>query len=227
MEEEVQVDLNSFRFVNPASIAVCGPTSCGKTYWVYKFLKYINTMFQDNFEPDKILYCYSVEQSLYETVKRDIPIVTFYQGIPDMELIISKSKEKNLVIVLDDLVHKIVDSQDMLLLFTQTAHHKKISVIFMMQNMYQSGKHARTIALNVKYIVLFANPRDTMQIKYLGRQIFPSNGERLYEAYVDAVNRMWGYLLVDLNHNTRPELRLRSNIFPDEGDMIIYIPCKK
>lgn len=89
MEEEVQVDLNSFRFVNPASIAVCGPTSCGKTYWVYKFLKYINTMFQDNFEPDKILYCYSVEQSLYETVKRDIPIVTFYQGIPDMELIIS------------------------------------------------------------------------------------------------------------------------------------------
>ena len=113
----------------------------------------------------------------------------------------------------------------MLILFTQGSHHKNITVIFINHNIFDQGKNARTIALNVKYIVLFSNPRDNLQISYLGRQLFPKNGQSLQEAHTDAINsQKWGYLLIDLQPQTPNYLRLRSHIFPNECPMITYFP---
>ena len=50
----------------PFSMAVSGPTSCGKTYWVYTLLKNLHSMIRSQNEvPQKILFCYSLEQPLY------------------------------------------------------------------------------------------------------------------------------------------------------------------
>jgi hypothetical protein len=73
---------------------------------------------------------------------------------------------------------------------------------------------------------LFYNPRDKSQIKYLGRQIFPGSGEVLLEAYLDIVrSKKWGYLLLDLSNNCPENLRMRTNILPQEKDeIIVYRP---
>ena len=60
-------------------------------------------------------------------------------------------------------------------LFTKGSHHKNISVIFIMQNIFHKGKSQRDIRLNTKYIVLYKNPRDRAQIQHLARQVHPED----------------------------------------------------
>ncbi len=107
------------------------------------------------------------------------------------------------------------------LLFTQGCHHRRLSVIFITQNLYGQGKSARTIALNCWYLVLFKNIRGTSQIQTLGRQLFPGRSKALVESFGDATKESWGYLVVDLSPRAKDEYRLRSKIYPDE-DTIIY-----
>ena len=77
--------------------------------------------------------------------------------------------------------------------------------------------------LNSHYLVLFKNPRVVGQIGILGRQMF-SIGKFLEEAFKDATSRPYGYLLVDLKPDTEEELRVRTNIFPDEVPQYVYVP---
>jgi hypothetical protein len=39
-------------------------------------------------------------------------------------------------------------------------HHRNISVMYIVQNLFHRGKHHRTIGLNAHYMVVFKNPRD-------------------------------------------------------------------
>ena len=206
-------------------MAVCGPTSCGKTYWVYLFMKEIGDIWVcDENVPIKILYCFGIDQEIYGKIRQEFSNVVFYQGLPSLEYIYEMSEDQSLLVVLDDLVYDVLGNMEMLKLFTQGMHHKNVSVIFMTQNIFQQGKHARTIALNVKYLVLFENPRDNYQIQFLGRQIFPGRSDRLLEAYHDAVTfRRWGYLLIDLSSGSDDSVRLRSNVLLEESEpMVIY-----
>ena len=198
--ETVALNGDDLKLVVPFSLMISGPTSCGRTFRVYQFLKQFKDLIKPRENvPEKSLFCYSIDQPLYKTMANEIQGIQFFQGLPTLDTIVEISDNGPVLIVLDDLVHKIVNDQDMLLLFTQGSHHRNISVIFMTQNLYYGGKNARSIALNVKYMVLFANPRDSLQIKYLGRQLFPSDSRGFYEAYIDAIRtNEWGYLFIDL-----------------------------
>ena len=58
--------------------------------------------------------------------------------------------------------------------FTRGSHHKNVSVILVTQNLFHPNKHFRTASLNAQYMIIFKNPRDSLQIKYLGRSILTS-----------------------------------------------------
>ncbi len=73
--------------------------------------------------------------------------------------------------------------------FTKYVHHKSFSIILITQNLFFQGKTSRTITLNTHYIILYKNPRDSMQIMVLGRQIFPGNTKYFMECYQDATNQ--------------------------------------
>jgi hypothetical protein len=81
------------------------------------------------------------------------------------------------------------------------------------QNIFNKGKHSRTISLNSHYLVLFKNPRDATQISFLARQMYPKNSKFLEEAYFDATKDPYEYLLIDLKQTTPNEYRVQSNIF--------------
>ena len=65
-------------------------------------------------------------------------------------------------------------------------------------------------------IVLFKNCRDTNQIAYFMRQIYPKTYKSALDAYKDAVSSQRGYLLIDLCCKTHDKNRLRTGIFPDD-----------
>ena len=120
---------------------------------------------------------------------------------------------------MDDVVRNI----EMQKLFTQGAHHLRLSVLFITHNCFQQGKCSRTISLNTHNLVLFRNMRDGQQIVSLGKQLYPCNGKALVEAYQDATKQQFGYLIIDLTANGDDLYRMRSNIFPGE-DPWVYIP---
>ncbi len=57
----------------------------------------------------------------------------------------------------------------------------------------------------------------------LGRQLFPKHKNFLTEAYADATEKPYGWLLLDLHPATNANLRVHRALFPDM-EPIVYIP---
>ena len=97
-------------------------------------------------------------------------------------------------------------------LFTKKSHHCNMSVVYLLQNLFSKGKEHRTINLNAQYMVLFKNPRDTTVVSHLAKQMYPGDVRYMQEAFKEATSRPYGYLLVDLKHETPEHLRLPTNV---------------
>lgn len=170
--------------------------------------------------PIHTLYCYGIYQPLFDEMERVLPEFTTKQGLPTLEEIEAYTKDRqHKLIVIDDLMHKVVQHKDMELLFTQGTHHRCVSVILITQNLFPRGKHARTIALNTWYQVLMKNLRDVSQVSILGRQLYPGKAKGFMDAYQDALTH--SYFIVDMSPHSDDRYRLRTRIFPNE-DPIIY-----
>jgi len=163
----------------------------------------------------EIVWCYGAA-----VPNLSVSNVRFHHGIPDMETF---EIQPNSLLILDDLMSET--NAHVADLFTKFAHHKSLSVIFIVQNLFPKGKHARDISLNAHYIVVFKNPRDKLQIQYLARQIMPHHSKGVVEVFEKATVKPHSYLLFDLTQQTPDPLRIRSQIFPDES-MHVYTHVK-
>jgi hypothetical protein len=65
-------------------------------------------------------------------------------------------------------------------------------------------------------MVLFKNPRDEGQFEDLARQMYPNDSKFAIEAFKDATERPFGYLLLDLRPEQGEQYRLRTGIFPGD-----------
>ncbi|GIX81309.1 hypothetical protein CDAR_405311 [Caerostris darwini] len=137
--------------------------------------------------------------------------VEFHEGLPSDIHTLS-----NALIVIDDLMSELSSDTKLTKLFTKGGHHRNLSIIFIVQNIFHKGKEMRDISLNAHYLFLFKNPRDRSQIMHLGRQLYPSQTKFFREVYEDATSKPFSYLLIDLKPDTDDSLRLRSGIFPGD-----------
>ncbi len=109
--------------------------------------------------------------------------------------------------------------------FTQYVHHRNLSAIYIVQNLFVQGKSSRTISLNANYMILFKNPRDVNQVAMLGRQMYPGNTKYFMECYHDAVNQPFSYIMIDYKAKTPEQYRLRTGLLSDR--QVVYIPKKR
>ena len=188
-------------FKHPFTGIVAGPTGCGKSSWIETLLRNLRKIIP---RPEKIYWCYSEWQKLYESITG----VEFIEGVLDIE-IIDKSV-RNLVII-DDLMEEKDDSVTKL--FTKASHHRNTSVLYITQNIFEKHKDSRTISLNAQYMIAFKNPRDPSQIQHLARQMYPTNPDYMMDAFLKATSEEHGYLYIDLTQTTPEGYRLRSSIF--------------
>jgi hypothetical protein len=207
------IDCEDVKFEHPSNWFIGAQSQGGKTYFVYQLLK-----IADIFKPDlpKIIYCYAEWQTLYEKMMIEINNITFMKGLPDIIDL------ENVVIVLDDLMSDVIENKSLLNLFTVGSHHKKISTIFLTQNIYEKGKYARTISLNCHYMVLFKNLRDQSQVLHLSRQLYPGDTKFFQEVFKLATEEKYGHLILDLKQKSNNSLRLRSLDF-STGNIYVYI----
>ena len=63
------------------------------------------------------------------------------------------ARERTLLII-DDIMKDATQDKEICELFTEGAHHRNLSVICIMQNLFNKGTENRTMSLNSQYIVL-------------------------------------------------------------------------
>lgn len=194
-------------FKHPFTMVVCGPTQSGKTGFVLKLIDNCSTVIQP--APVKILYCFSEYQP--ETFDPYRNRVQFYRGLPPTE---SFDGSVPTLVILDDLMDEV--DQSVVDLFTKVSHHRNLSVVLILQNLFLKSPHARTISLNSHYMVLYKNPRDVGQFSILARQMYGKRASFAVDAFRQATSRPHTYLLVDLRPETDENYRLRTDIFPGE-----------
>ena len=192
-----------------------GPTSCGKTSLVKSIIenKIIKPL------PTRTLWLYAEDQPLYRSIGNN---VCFFKGIPE-DLESYFDGKQPCLIVIDDLMTMLHSDERLTRLFSVGSHHRNLSVIFIIHNLFHQGKEMRNLSLNSHYIVLFKNPRDKLQISTLARQMYPGNVKFLTEAFQDATKHSFGYLLLDLKPETDDKFRVRTGIL-HEDIPFIYMP---
>lgn len=210
-------------WIHPFTSIIAGPTSCGKTVFVTKFLTHIKNMVDK--EIKQIVWCYGVSQPIHEDIQKMINVpIRFIEGVPTLNDVAPETVDiPTRLVIIDDLMREsngqVVD------IFSKGSHHRNLSVLFLTQNIFYQGKGARDMSLNTHYIVLFKSPRDKTQIVHLARQMCPENTKFLHEAYLNATAEPHTYLLFDMKQSTPEAFRYRTNIFPGE-EQCVYIPKK-
>lgn len=213
------------RLQHPFSCILAGPSNSGKSYFVKKLLENAHLLLSH--PPTNIVWAYSCWQGLYQELSVAFPQLKFIEGLPPTfnDDLMFPPDRVNMVIV-DDLMEKACESDEIEKAFTQYVHHRNLSILYIVQNFFCQGKRSRTIHLNTKYLILFKSPRDKLQVTTLARQMYPGKSQFFLEAFEDATQKPYGYLLVDLNASTPEEYRLRTGLFPPDWPSV-YIPKKK
>ena len=165
--------------------------------------------------PQRIVWCYGEWQRRFDSV----PNVDFIEGLPQRE---NFDETQSTLLILDDLMNET--NRSVTDLFTKGSHHGDLSVVYIVQNLFNNGKEHRTISLNSHYIVVFKNPCDASQIVHLAKQAYPGKVKAVQEASKDAASAPFGYLLLDFKQCTPDKLRLPAKVFPDEMT-VVYVPC--
>jgi len=194
---------------HPFTCLVAGPTMCGKSFFVQRLISCAKELI--NPPPEKIIWCYG---GSWQESFADFPNVEFVSGLHFTQ----NSTAKSVLLIIDDLMCET--NENVTKIFTKGCHHQNMSVVYIIQNLFHKGKEQRTISLNSNYLVVFKNARDLTQITHLAKQVSPGNTRVVHEAFKDATTQPFGYLFMDFKPTTPDNLRLRTNIFPNENQVV-------
>ena len=209
---------------HPANILLSGSTGTGKTHIVYNLIK--NKHFVCEKPYKKIFYFFSEWQNKFSDMENENLVDGFFQGMPDMttlKKIISPGKKEETLVVFDDLMHQVTPVTANC--FSVIGSRFNTSFCFLSQVLFNNDQNYKIINTNSHYIFLTKSPRVVSQLVPLARQIAPyEGGKELKEAFDLATkDKNYGYLLIDLHNKCPDNLRYKSNLFPEEFPVEVYV----
>ena len=173
-----------------------------------------------------MIWIYGVEQpDLFETIRKIwLPRqCEFVDGCPDDLLTrLEQTSDRGSLCIFDDVMNEVSSNSMVYKLFTRGRSHLGCSLVLMLQNIFPKGTQSRTVSINAQYQVLFRNPRDSLQISILARQLCPLNSKDFLEIYKRATQRPYGYLFCCFTQSCPDEIRYRTNVLPNEYPSIVY-----
>ena len=215
---EINFNVEDLKLIHPFSLIVSGPTSSGKSTLLFQILDNLHL----NTTPviEKVVYIYGIYQDIF----KNYPNIFFTDNLDFMDSI----PEVPTVIILDDLMSVLNNSKKLEELFTQGVHHKKVSVVLTLQNLFYHGGVMKTLCDNAMYIALTKHIQDVSKLDTFARQLESKNSNYFKESYADAISRKYGYLFCDLHPHSELrdgplKIKYRSLIHNLEGQ-IIYLP---
>ena len=121
-----------------------------------------------------MIWLFSEWQHDYEQARALYPHIEFVRGWSD-ELYESLRQDKKNLLIRENQMAEAGDSKTLSNLFTKGAHHKNLSVLYLVQNVYNKSKSQRTVSLNTHYNVVFRNERDASQFRSIAYQMDPGD----------------------------------------------------
>ena len=207
------------KFNNNSNIVISGCSGSGKTCFVKRVLQHLPDMFET--VPTLIIYCYNTWQEIFDDISNLGVSLLFTRDIPtEGELGDLTEGHPHSLLICDDKMEQLMRDSFMSHLFTRSSHHHKCTTILLLQNSTCNGKNKADFTKNCHYSILMRSPRDHYSIRALGVQL--GEYRALLDAYNDATNTKWGYLLCDTHPNSEPAYKFRTNIFPDDEQLIVY-----
>ena len=147
----------SLIFKHPFTAVVAGPTMSGKSTWVKQLLDNAMTMVSP--PPARIIWLYKRWKPLYTELQKSVPAIEFIEGIPpNVTENTFLDKQFPTLIIIDDLMKYATSDEDVCDLFTEGAHHRNLSVVCLLQNIFYKTKEMRTMSLNCQYLVVLRIP---------------------------------------------------------------------
>jgi hypothetical protein len=206
---------------HPFRMICTGASGVGKTMFVKTFLENLVNITSSEF--NTILFSYSVNQPLYDQMRKDMPSIVWVKGCSASDIEDHLLPDTgNKLLIIDDQMMESSTTPFLLSLFTKLSHHLNTSIIFIVQNIFFQGKFFRTISLNATCFCIFKNPRDQRQISFIASQICPWNPKYVCQAYKDATKQPFSYLFIDLRPDLDDSLRIRARILDPDGQ-IVYL----
>lgn len=196
---------------HPFTAMIAGQTGSGKTQLTFSIIRNYKETTTIKDSPLKVVYCYRIWQPIFDKRIPNVEITYFDRLIEESEL----TEMKPHFIIIDDLMSELSSNPKLTVLFTNISHHKNVSVIFIVQNVFHQGSEMREVSLNSNYIFIMKAVRDKSQISKIGSQFYPGKTKQFVQAYEDATEMPYSYLLMDSTQSCPNALRMRTNIVPD------------
>ena len=193
------------KLVKPFRLIIGGGSGTGKTTFLKRLINECH--FDSPFE--KIIYCYP--DYLDESPTYFDQIVDYRPGLRDLSYF--SNLPKNSLIIFDDMMHECGNSDEIMKLFSVIARKKNLSVIFIVQNIFDKSKQMRNIRINATGFVLFnffsANDITHRLIRDVGLKDVLS--KRLLDNIYD---KPFSYIYLDLHPKRQSRFEsVKSNIF--------------
>ena len=218
---EISLKVGDLKLIHPFSLIIAGPTSSGKSTLLFQILDNLH----QNTDPaiEQVVFIYGVYQEVY----KNYPKIFFTDNFDYMDF----KPTVPTVLVLDDVMSVVNNSQKLEELFTRGVHHNKLSVVLTLQNLFYKGSVMKTLRDNSMYIALTRHIQDVSKLDTFARQLESKNSNYFKDSYHEAVSKKYGYLMCDLHPHSELrdgpfKIKYRSLVHQPEGQ-ILYLPKDK
>ena len=175
--QEIKVPRSFGKIICPSRLLVCGPSMAGKSTFVLSLVEHRNVIYDQNFE--RILYCLPedslhLHQNFIKQMQDAFPALEIIEGLPRISELHIKDNKNHKLLILDDLMLSVFDTQTMVDLITKDSHHCNCSVIITSQNFFHPSKYGRTFVRNCSEKFLFFDKTDAKLLSILSMQLYPA-----------------------------------------------------
>ncbi len=227
--QDISVSKDFGKIICPCRILVSGPTMSGKSTFALELIKHRNLIFNVTFS--RIIYALPedslhLHENFIKRLETFFPAIEIVEGLPKIADLNLKDDKDHKILIMDDLMSTVFNSQTMMDLVTKDSHHCNCSVVITCQNFFYPSKFGRTFVRNCSEKVIFFDKTDAKQLSILSMQIFPGKPNFLKQCfdwiYKEEPHSPLKYILIDssvLSHFPHNAI-VRTAIFPQkEGDI--------
>ena len=215
MSDTYSIDPEHLKLIHPFSFICSGPSQSGKSSFV---LKLIDNLPQLTTPPvDNIIYIYNTWQEKFDSYKNKVFFTDKFKYL-------TYKPSQPTLLICDDHMSDLHNSKELLDLFIRNSHHLGISVLLILQNIFEKGKIFKSLRQNTHYYYLTEHLQDRQSIEVFARQLEPKNSRYFIESYDDAVSKPYGGLFCDLHPHSklRPLAKYRTGV-ENLRDQTLYI----
>lgn len=214
------------RLKSPSCIIISGGSNCGKTFLIEKLLSNHEVCFEKPIEELQWIYAkHAKDDELFKRLSNlNIP-VKFHEGYPDKQLtdntLFSKPKDSHKCLVLDDIFTGPTACTSLQDMFNIMSHHQNITCILVVQNLSGTSVGQKgclsTLLRSTTYLVLFVNRRMTPIIRYIARNFFPGEANKIIEPFNFSLKSKveHNYLVIDFNAEEEAMQVREGGLTPD------------